>query len=105
MKTYEMYAKAIEDGKTYRASDMFYNRYKGFHDDEGRTWTWEAYSHHRDGYEAFLSEDGWEEVIEERGFTLEEIKKYLLGFTDEYYVQENTAAVYRDWETDRKSVV
>lgn len=93
MKTYEMYAKAIEDGKTYRASDMFYSRYKGFHDDEGRTWTWEVYSHHRDGYEAFLSEDGWEEVVEERVFTLEEIKKYLLGFTGEYYVQENTMEI------------
>ena len=95
MKTYEMYAKAIEDGKTYRASDMFYSRYKGFHDDEGRTWTWEAYSHHRDGYEAFLSEDGWEEVAEERVFTLEEIEKYLLGFTGEYYVQGNTTEVIR----------
>ena len=95
MKTYEMYAKAIEDGKTYRASDMFYSRYKGFHDDEGRTWTWEAYSHHRDGYEAFLSEDGWEEVSEERVFTLEEIEKYLLEFTDEYYILTNTASAIR----------
>ena len=82
MKTYEMYAKAIEDGKTYRASDMFYSRYKGFHDDEGRTWTQEAYSHHRDGYEVFLSEDGWEEVLEERVFTLEEIEKSI-----EYFVK------------------
>ena len=80
MKTYEMYAKAIEDGKTYRASDMFYNRNKGFHDDEGRTWTWDAYSHHRDGYEAFLSEDGWEEVVEERAFTLEEIVDNISEF-------------------------
>ena len=77
MKTYEMYAKAIEDGKTYRASDMFYNRDKGFHDDEGYIWSWDAYSHYRDGYDAFLSEDGWEEVIEERVFTLEEIIKSI----------------------------
>lgn len=95
MKTYEMYAKAIEDGKTYRASDMFYNNVKGFHDDEGRTWTWDAFAHHRDGCEAFLSVDGWEEVVEERVFTLEEIEKYLLGFSDEYYVQANTANVIR----------
>lgn len=81
MKTYEMYAKAIEDGKTYRASDMFYNNVKGFHDDEGRTWTWDAYSHHRDGYEAFLNEDGWEEVVEERVFTLKEIGRCI----NEYY--------------------
>lgn len=92
MKTYEMYAKAIEDGKTYRASDMFYNNVKGFHDDENRTWTWDAYSHHRDGYEAFLNEDGWEEVVEERLFTLEEIEKYLLEFKDEYFVSQNTAS-------------
>jgi hypothetical protein len=90
MKTYEMYAKAIEDGKTYRASDMFYNNVKGFHDDEGYIWSWEAYSHHRDGYDAFLSEDGWEEVVEERVFTLEEIKKYLLEFKDKYFVSQNT---------------
>ena len=77
MKTYEMYAKAIEDGKTYRASDMFYNNVKGFHDDDGYIWSWEAYSHHRDGYEAFLSEDGWDEVVEERVFTLEEIVKSI----------------------------
>lgn len=81
MKTYEMYAKAIEDGKTYRASDMFYSRDKGFHDDDGYIWSWEAYSHYRDGYEAFLSTDGWEEVLEERVFTLEEIEKYI----NEYY--------------------
>ena len=87
MKTYEMYAKAIEDGKTYRASDMFYNNVKGFHDDEGRTWTWDAYSHHRDGYEAFLSQDGWEEVIEERAFTLEEIEKSIEYFVK--HVEEN----------------
>ena len=95
MKTYEMYAKAIEDGKTYRASDMFYNNVKGFHDDEGRTWTWDAFAHHRDGYEAFLSVDGWEEVVEERLFTLEEIEKYLLEFTDEYYILTNTASSIR----------
>jgi len=52
-----MYAKAIEDGKTYRASDMFYNNVKGFHD------------------------DGWEEVVEERVFTLEEIENHI----NEYY--------------------
>jgi hypothetical protein len=81
MKTYEMYAKAIEDGKTYRASDMFYSRDKGFHDDNDYIWSWDAYSHHRDGYDAFLSEDGWEEVVEERLFTLEEIDRYI----NEYY--------------------
>jgi uncharacterized protein CbrC (UPF0167 family) len=86
MKTYEMYAKAIEDGKTYRASDMFYNREKGFHDDDGYIWSWEAYSHHRDGYDAFLSEDGWEEVAEERLFTLEEIKNAVYDFVEDYYM-------------------
>lgn len=81
MKTYEMYAKAIEDGKTYRASGMFYSRDKGFHDDEDRTWTWDAFAHHRDGYEAFLRVDGWEEVVEERAFTLKEIERRI----SEYY--------------------
>ena len=73
MKTYEMYAKAIEDGKTYRASDMFYNNIMGFYNEKNDQFV---------GIEVkFLEEDGWEEVVEERLFTLEEIERHI----NEYY--------------------
>lgn len=39
MTTLEMMKQATLDGKTYKANDMRYNTFLGFHDSEGKQWS------------------------------------------------------------------
>ena len=45
LNTAEMWIKAQEDGKTYKAQDIRYNKTLGFHDNKGKKWNADAFEH------------------------------------------------------------
>lgn len=51
MTTAEMWLKAQEDGKTYKAYDMMYNRQFGFHDKDKKKWPGNAFEYVNDIFE------------------------------------------------------
>ncbi len=80
MNTCEMVLLADKNGKTYIANDMYYQRDKGFHEDNGNTWDADAFTNYQENgkYElnAFVHIDNWEQV-KKRSMTLEEIEEKL----------------------------
>lgn len=56
MNTAEMWAKAQEDGKTYKCYDMLYNKQFGFHDKAKTKWWPDAF----DTIDEILALDKWE---------------------------------------------
>ena len=71
LKTYEMVELADNNGKTYTSRDLYYQRDKGFTDNEGVIWGAGAYCDCDDGLNTFIHEDGWVEITQE--YTLEEL--------------------------------
>jgi hypothetical protein len=80
MNTCEMVLLADTNGKTYKSDEMYYHKDKGFHDDHGETWDYDAFrdfhENGRYGLDAFVHTCEWEEV-KKRKMTIEDIEEKL----------------------------
>lgn len=80
MNTCEMVLLADKNGKAYVASDMYYQKDRGFHDNDNNEWDADSFMNYQEddknGLNAFIHIDNWDQV-KKRKMKIEEIEEKL----------------------------